>query len=192
MSPEAVHKLAAALILAFVIPMFAKELGKLAGRWPSYLLPVGLIGFALFLILDPIVFHGGSFGAEGLQHQIQGAVMLGVGVVELVRARGKLQRLGFALLLPAAIIGIGLLFVFHSQHGGGDMAAQLAQHRILGATVVWVGVIKATDAFYAGRERWAAVGWLILLVAVALQLFLYVEGSGSHGAMPMPSGHGGH
>jgi hypothetical protein len=37
---------------------------------------VGLVIAGLFLVLDPILFHGGDFGAEGVQHQIQGALIL--------------------------------------------------------------------------------------------------------------------
>lgn len=192
MSPEAVHKLAALLILAFVALSLAKEFGWLRGAWPDYLLPAGLLGLGAFLVLDPIVFHGGSFGAEGVQHQGQGALLLLVGGLEVARSRGKLQHRAFGAMVPIAVVAIGLLFVLHSQHGGGDMALQLVQHRILGATVVFAGVIKGVDSLKLAKGNWAAIGWLLLLVAVTIQLFLYTEGAAASASPAEHGTHGGH
>ncbi len=200
MSAEAVHKLAGVLIVLFVVASLVKESGRLRGTWPDYLLPIGVLGLGLFLVLDPIVFHGGGFGAEGLQHQIQGALLLGVAGIELARARGTLQHRSFAAVLPIAIMVVGLLFVVHSQHGGGDMVTQLVQHRILGATVILAAVVKAADSLKLAKGNWASVGWLLLLLAVTFQLFLYVEGANAGGVHEQASAasaaahgsHGGH
>jgi len=193
MSPEDVHKLAAALVLLFVVVGLAKESGSLSGAWTAKILPAGLVALGVFLVLDPIVFHGGSFGAEGIQHQIQGAILLVVAAIEIGRARGRLHHAVFASALPLTIVAIGLLFVFHSQHGGGDMAAQLAQHRVLGATVVLAGIVKGFDSLGLARTDWAARGWLLLLLAVVIQLFLYVESSTMSGGEPSAGAeHRGH
>jgi hypothetical protein len=71
----------------------------------------------------------------------------------------------------------------HSQHGGGDMQLQLVQHRILGATLMLTGVVQGIDNLKFARGKWAAIGWLLLLFAVSIQLFLYVEcaAAGGHG-----------
>jgi hypothetical protein len=103
-----------------------------------------------------------------------------------LRARGKLQHRLFAMALPLVVIFVGLVFVLHSQHGGGDVPLQLVQHRILGSAVILAGLVKGVDALLWARGNWARVGWLLLLLAASLQLFLYVEG-----AVP-PGGHGGH
>lgn len=190
MSPEAVHRLAGALILVFVALGLAKEWGQMRGAWLTYLLPASLCGVGLFLLLDPIVFHGGDFGVEGLQHQLQGALLLGIGAVEVARSRGRLEHRAFGALLPIAIVIVGLLFVLHSQHGGGDAALQMVQHRILGTTIMLAGIVKGADALKLAKGNWAAVGWLLLLLAVATQLFLYTEGGASGGALP--SSHGAH
>ena len=197
MSAEAVHKLAGALILLFVMLQLAKESGRAHGTWQTYVLPAGVLGLGLFLVLDPIVFHGREFGAEGLQHQLQGALLLAVAGIEFARCRGKLQHLAFGALLPLAIIAIGFLFVVHSQHGGGDMHTQLVQHRIIGATVIFAGLVKVADSLRLAKGNWASIGWLLLLLAVTMQLFLYVEGpseSSDHEQAPARPGssHGAH
>ncbi len=194
MNPETVHKLAGALIVIFVAVALSKEMGRWRGAWQQYILPVGAMSVGLFLVLDPIVFHGGDFGAEGRQHQLQGGLFLAVGAIELARCRGKLKRRAFGAVLPLAIVVVGMLFIVHTQHGGGDMALQMVQHRILGTTLILTGVVKGLDGLGSAKGNWAAVGWLLLLLAVALQLFLYVEGvNEAHGgSAPKDRAHGAH
>lgn len=187
MDPETVHKLAGALILVSAALLLAKEAALLPQRAAGFILPAAVIGMGLFLVLDPIVFHGGDFGAEGRQHQVQGAIAIGVGLVEVLRALGKLQDRVSGVLLPAAIVLVGLLFVLHSQHGGGDMRSQLVQHRILGSTLMLAGLVLGADRLRLARGNWASVGWLLLLLVVSIEFFLYVEGGAARAA-----GHGGH
>ena len=73
------------------------------------------------------------------------------------------------------------------QHAGGDMAAQLGEHRMLGVTLVVAALVKAADGLQLARGNWARVGWLLILLVASLQLFVYAEA-------PMPAGgvHGGH
>lgn len=198
MSPEAIHQLAGALVLAILAPLLAAEAGWIRGAWSKYIVPVGALALGAFLILDPIVFHGGSFGAEGVQHQLQGAGAIVIAAIELARARGKLAHRGFGLILPVGLLAIGILFVAHSQHGTASMRAQLALHRILGATIIMMAVAKAIDVMGWAKGNWARVGWLLFGVSVAVQLFLYAEDPGAgHGQMnmpghTMPGGRGGH
>ena len=67
------------------------------------------------------------------------------------------------------------------------------QHRILGGTIILAGCVQGIDNLKWARGNWAAVGWLLLLVVVCLELFLYVEGgpTAAH-EMQMPMEHGGH
>lgn len=187
MDPEAVHKLAGAIVLVATALLLAREAGLLPQRAAGFVLPAGIVGMGLFLVLDPIVFHGGEFGAEGRQHQLQGGVAIAVGLVETVRALGRLQDRVSAALLPLAIIVVGLLFVLHSQHGGGDMAFQLVQHRILGATLILAGLVLGANRLKAARGNWASVGWLLILLVVCIELFFYAEGGGGRAAA-----HSGH
>lgn len=199
MDPVVVHQIAGAGLVAFALLLLAKALGRVSGDWPSYVLPVSLLVLGLFLVLDPIVFHGGAFGAEGTQHQIQGGLMLAVAAIELARTRKRLTHRAWGALLPIAIIAVGVMFALHSQHGGGDMLLQVTQHRILGATLILTGLVQAIDNLALARGDWAAVGWLLLVLAVSLQLFLYVEGGapaaheGGDPAAPVErSGYEGH
>jgi len=177
MTPQHVHWLAGGLIAAFAAVLLAREAGKLQGRWPQLILPLSAVCFGLFLILDPILFHGGSFGAEGLQHQIQGALVVAAGVIEWFRTQHKLKGHLFAAVLPAVIVFIGIVFVLHAQQPDGDMSSQLAQHRILGVSVIATGIVKAADSLRLARGNWASVGWLLFLLLVSAQLFLYSPGA---------------
>ncbi len=196
MDPVVVHQIAGAGLAAFALLLLAKAIGLVSGDWPRYILPVSLLVLGLFLVLDPIVFHGGDFGAEGTQHQIQGGLMIAVAAVELARARKRLTHRAWGALLPIAIIAVGVMFMLHSQHGGGDMLLQITQHRILGATLILTGLVQAIDSLALARGNWAAAGWPLLVLAVSLQLFLYVEGgapAAREGGTPAaPAERGGH
>ena len=185
MSPEDVHKLAAAIVLAIVAPMLAIEAHLLHGRWTRFVIPIGVFLIGAFLLLDPVLFHGGSFGAEGVQHQLQGAMALVVALIEFERARGKLQARGWGLALPLGFVALGMVFIVHSQHGAMVMRAQLALHRILGATLIMMAAIKAADVMGWVRGNVARVGGLWLGVNLALQLVL-------HAADTTRMLHGGH
>lgn len=184
MSPEDVHKLAAGIVLVILAPLLGAEAGIVRGGWTRYIIPAGAFAMGAFLILDPIVFHGGDFGAEGLQHQLQGAVAVAIAIVELARARGRLAARGWGLALPLGLVALGIVFIAHSQHGTTSMQAQLALHRILGATIIMMAVVKAADVMGWAKGNWARVGWLLLGLSVSAQLFLYAEDHGARGAMP--------
>ena len=196
MTPEDVHKLAAGMLLGIIGPLLAAEAGVVRGAWTKYIVGVGALLMGAFLVLDPIVFHGGSFGAEGVQHQIQGAVALAVGAIEVARASGRLQSRAWGLVLPLGLMAVGIMFISHSQHGTAAMRAQLALHRILGSTVILMAIVRAIDVLGWARSNWARVGWLLLGLGISLQLFLYAEDPGGHGNMQMqhagPSSHSEH
>ena len=187
MNPVRIHEIFGSAVLVFVLVMLAKEAGLLRSRALAYFLPAGLLGLGLFVFLDPILFHGGGFGAEGVQHQVQGVLIMAVGVVELLRARGRLRGRIFGAVLPLGLMGVGLLFVLHSQHGGGAMAPQLAQHRVLGTTILLSGLVKGADNLKLAKGNWAAVGWLLLMLVAAAALLFYAEGGGAS-----ERAHGGH
>jgi hypothetical protein len=187
MDPVLIHQIAGAILALFAALLLARELGFIRAGWPRFVLPTSLVVLGLFLVLDPIVFHGGDFGPEGRQHQLQGGLLLGVAVIELGRARGRLIHRLWGAPLPAGIILVGLMFTLHAQHGGGDMQLQVVQHRITGVTLMLAGLIQSLDNLKLTRNRWAATGWLVLLFAVCIQLFLYSEGS-----LPTAPAAGGH
>jgi hypothetical protein len=193
LDPELVHKLFSVALLAVVLPALLHAMEVIHGRWPSYLIPAALLLVGGMLILDPVLFHGGDFGAEGFQHQVQGVALAAAGVVESLRARGTLRGRSFAFLLPLIVIAVGVLFVVHSQHGSGAGAAcQLVQHRFLGTTVIGAGLVKLAAAAGRTRGNWADVGWLLLLVLTAVQLALYSESIASPpNSTPAAHAHGG-
>lgn len=194
LDPELVHKLFAVALLVVVLPALLHAVEVLHGRWPAFLIPAALLLVGAMLFLDPWLFHGGDFGAEGVQHQVQGAVLAGAGVVEWFRARGKLRGRFWGSLLPLTIMAVGVLFVMHTQHGGHGAAAacQLIQHRFLGATLIGAGVVKLLASFGWTRGNWAEAGWLLLLSLVGVQLLLYSESLPSAAPMASPTHqHGG-
>ena len=193
LDPELVHKLFAMVLLVVVLPPLLHAMEVLRGRSPRFMIPAALLLFGAMLFLDPWLFHGGDFGAEGMQHQVQGVVLATTGVVEWLRARGRLQGRLWAALLPLTIVAVGMLFVLHTQHGGHgpSVACQLVQHRFLGATLIGAGLVKLLASFGWSRGNWADVGWLLFLALAGVQLLLYSESLPSAGATPAAHLHGG-
>ena len=174
MDPQQVHQLAGAIILLLSGLLLAKQVGVVRGVWPQFVLPAGITLMGMFLFFDPIVFHGGSFGMEGIQHQVQGAPLMVAGVVELARALGKLQNRAYAMVLPVVFFFLGMVFLLHSQEvSAPGMAAQIAEHRILALTIILVAVIKGVDSLELAKGNWARVGWLLLLIVVSIELLMY-------------------
>lgn len=72
MDPVVVHQIAGGGILAFTLLLLARAFGRIGGAWTGFLLPVALLTLGLFLVFDNVLFHGGSFGAEGVHTRSKG------------------------------------------------------------------------------------------------------------------------
>ena len=82
LDPVVVHRIFGALIAAFAIVIVLHETDVVRGGWAAYLPAAGLLAGGGLLFLDPWLFHGGDFGAEGNQHTWQGLMAVAAGVLE--------------------------------------------------------------------------------------------------------------
>ena len=117
------------------------------------------------------------------QHTQMAGVSVLTGAAELVRAGAP--NVILALVFPTVLVFIGALFVIHKQHGMGKAVEQaVVKHRVLGATLVVAGLLRAAEIFLG--QPILAFAWVIALLAAAAQLLLYRE---PEGAYEMHSGH---
>lgn len=107
------------------------------------------------------------------QHKIGGFLTMAAGVIEFMRARGKLSTVGWGFVLPALTVGIGAAFGVH----GGSPAhlshrVEQFHHRVLGLAFVVAGASLALGR--AGRHRgpWWSGLWAILILLVGFDLAL--------------------
>lgn len=180
LDPTLVHQIFGALIAAFALVMVLHEIGVLRGRWADDLPALALLVGGGLLFLDPWLFHGGDFGAEGHQHTWQGLFAVAAGTLEAYRVRSRPDHFLLRLVIPVVLTGLGVGFLWHEQHATGDMLLQTVQHRIMGATLLLAALVKLAASLRWREGQWSRAGWALVLVAFALQLLLYVE-VGAHG-----------
>lgn len=200
LTSEQVHWIVGGLVSVFALVLILHQTGALQARPFRYLLGAGITALGIQVLLDPLI-HGSAapegYGAETAQHMVQGVLILGVGVVELLRAREKLRHSVWRFILPLGLSLVALVFLFHAQHEAeGPTVLLLVQHRILGATLLVAAVAKALGELEREPARAFAVTWLVVLLLAGLELLLYSEGgTGGHAGQrtEQPRAvHGGH
>lgn len=178
LDPVLVHQIFGVLIAAFAVVMLLREIDVLGGRWADYFPGSALLFAGGLLFVDPWLFHGGDFGAEGHQHTWQGLLAVAAGAIETYRVRRKSEHALLELVIPVVLAGLGLGFLWHQQHQTGDMLLQTVQHRIMGATLLLAALIKLAANFRWRDGQWARAGWALILLVFAFQLLLYTEVNG--------------
>lgn len=186
------HHLAGFLVILAGVFLLAQD--RLAKRWPGvrYVWPSCflLAGLYLALFSDTEIWPVGQEtlwfairdNPEDLQHKIFALILLFLGTVELLRARGKLKSLWSAWAFPAlGVVGaILLLFHHHSagMHGAHHMETMnhiKAEH--LGFSVTGGGIALA-NGLSEVRGHWQAVFqkiWPSLMIVLGVLLMLYTE-----------------
>lgn len=169
--------------LAVAIAIFS--IGRLAGiddlrtRW----LPGALTIVAGVLLGPALLLHHGLHVAwvmlsdpQQAQHVLIGFLLIGGGAAALyARAAGRPR---VAIALGIANAGIGVIFLFHAQHGT-DHAVHVAMliHRGLGIAFLLCAAAQIAWAWTA-RDRW---GWVAnaSLLAIGALLLAYREPAGA-------------
>jgi hypothetical protein len=109
-----------------------------------------------------------------IQHKVGALCIMAVGVIEHLRARGRLAGLGWQLALPALMFGTAIAFGVH-----GGTAAHLSHrteqihHHVLGVALVVAAVSLALARTGMLRARaWEGV-WAVLVLVVGLDIALF-------------------
>ncbi len=175
LDPVLVHQIFGVLITLFAIVTLFREIDVLHQPWADYLPASAFLVLGALLFLDPWLFHGGDLGREGQQHTWQGIFAVAAGALEAYRARRRSAQVLLALVIPAALAGLGIGFLWHEQHPSGDMLLQTVQHRLMGATLLLAALVKLAANLRWRNGQWARAGWALILLVFALQLLLYTE-----------------
>ena len=178
------------VLLAVVAALAALEVfGVVAGGgryvWPALLVFTGL--FVPLFILWAAREHRVPVArvlADPQQRQhftLSGWMLLG-GTAEALRLAGALPAvLGLVWPIVLALIGYG--FLSHAQHGtSAAMAKAVRAHRVLGGTVILAGLARGIEVVSGIHEGTVGLGWVVLLLAAALQFMIYREPEGAYTA----------
>jgi len=119
---------------------------------------------------------------EVIQHKIFAVLLLGVGLLEWGRVRGRLKAVWVAWVFPVLAVFGSLLLLFHSHHTGmrgpnhmAIMARIQAEHLSYAVTGFAIGLVKGLSEV---STRWQVVFarlWPTLLVVLGVLLMFYAE-----------------
>jgi hypothetical protein len=188
LTSEHVHWILGGAVVSITLVLLLQELEVIKARWSRYLLGLATIAIGIELLIDRLV-HGDAaprdYEAETLQHVGQGLLVAAVGVIESLRAHGRLRHPAWAFGFPIAVAVVALVFFFHAQHqAAGPAALLVVQHRIFGATLMVAAVAKALAEIDGPRMHPFRVGWLVVALVAGLELLLYSEDGGQPASAP--------
>jgi hypothetical protein len=164
--------------LAFVLLLYETRVW----RWGAlrYALAFTLLLFSAEGSLHPLLSGALSparFDAATEQHLMLAGVCFVVGVVELLRAAGRLRRDVWKAALPVGLSVTAVTFVFHAQHESHVPPILLTvQHRILGASLAVGAAAKTVSELRHPMAKPFAVAWLVPVLLAGVELLLYTEG----------------
>jgi uncharacterized membrane protein HdeD (DUF308 family) len=178
------HRIAGVVLLT-IAALIAWETRR-PRPWPwSALSSIVWIVFGLYLIptSDPESWPWGPqrFGEifadpVVLQHKLLALVPIVLGIVGLLRLRGRLRRPSWTYVVPVLAVLSGLSLFFHFHDGRFHLDAIYLQHAVMGTAALGVGAVL----LLAGRrrERHAALArwsWPAFLLVLGLVLLAYFE-----------------
>ena len=114
---------------------------------------------------------------EAVEHKLSGLIILAMGVVEWLRVRGTLSHWVWGMIFPWLAItgGTILLFHLHAVSNFNYLGRNNQPHITEGITAILAGVTYLLGAWGIMRQRWWRLVPALLVVAVGVQLVLYLE-----------------
>jgi hypothetical protein len=190
------HHVAGVFVILIGLSELREALACSRFTWSRFLLPVAMSAAGGFLLIwsdheawpvGPLGFAQTFFGddKEIVQHKTYGLLLLGVGVIELLRRFGRLAHEAWMVPLPALAI-IGGLLLFGHEHGAHPFAQKIAvHHTVMGILAITAGSSKLVSGWQGqqrggnilrtgGRLSWE-LAWAGLVLLIGLQLLLYAE-----------------
>jgi len=181
------HQVAGMLVLLIGMSELYGGMGLTKLAWIRLLLPCALLSAGGFLMIwsdhDAWPIGSRSFAQtffsddfEVAQHKLYALLLLGVGMIELLRRTGRIMHRAWDIPLPAlALIG-GVMLFLHS-HGAHPSAHQIAMHHaVMGTTACFAGLcnIVASVKSPMGPSPWA-LAWAALVLLIGVELLIYTE-----------------
>jgi putative copper resistance protein D len=186
------HHLAGFFVVLGGLFMLAQ--GALTHRWQAtkYVWPSTFLLSGLFVLVwsDTELWPFGNRqwlealqnNREVLQHKTFSALLLGLGCVEWLRARGKLNAAWSRMVFPVLAVGGSILLLFHQHEAGmhgpdhmGVMARIQSQHLQYAVVGIGLGIAKALAEMKVRRQTLLATLWPLLMAGLGTLLMSYRE-----------------
>lgn len=183
------HWIAGYIFLGVAIIAFLQASGLFKSKqylWPVLVVIAGTV-FIPYSILHhgfeklDLVFKVIQLDPQQRQHIIMFNLLFVAGIVELLLSLKRIQGAFWRFVWPGVIIIVGLMFLFHPQHGTTEaIAYSLPYHRILGTVLLLTGLAKAAEVIWLQRYRLFAFVWVVFLLFSSILLITFNEPEGSY------------
>lgn len=181
------HWVVGYIFLGLTIIAFLQSLGFLATKkylWPALIVLAGVILIPLNLLHHsieqlPLVWKVIELDPQQRQHFIMFNLIFLGGVVELLVSLKKFRADVWRFIWPTVLIVIGLMFLFHPQHGSIEaLAYSVPYHRTLGTVLVLSGVFRTLEIIWQKKYKIFTFGWIVFLFIASILLVVYNEPKG--------------
>jgi hypothetical protein len=168
--------------------------GRLGKRWPNvrYIWPICFLLAGIFVLvfsdteLWPFGHQSWAFGLshhpEVRQHKTFAVILLALGVIEFLRARGTLKAVWAGWVFPILAIVGSVILLFHDHRAGmagpghmERMARIQEQHMSYMAAGLGIGVTKGLSEVKTDWQAVFAKLWPSIMIVLGVLLMFYVE-----------------
>jgi copper resistance protein D len=186
------HHLAGFFVVLAGIFILAEP--RLSVRWPKvrYAWPVCFLLAGIFVLVFSDTelwpfgpqswFYGLSNHMEVRQHKSFALILLAIGVIEFLRARGSLKAAWAGWVFPVVAITGSLILLYHEHRGGMHGAGHMermariqTQHHTYTAAGFGIGLTKGLSEI---KTDWQPVFnklWPSIMIVLGVMLMFYVE-----------------
>jgi putative copper resistance protein D len=186
------HHLAGFFVVLAGIFILAEP--RLSARWASvrYAWPVCFLLAGIFVLVYSDTelwpfgpqswFYGLSHHMEVRQHKSFALILLAVGVIEFLRARGTLKAAWAGWVFPVVAIAGSIILLFHEHRGGMHGAGHMermariqTEHHSYTAAGFGIGLTKGLSEI---KTNWQPVFnklWPSIMIVLGVMLMFYVE-----------------
>ena len=190
-----VHNIAGWMFAALSIVLLIELLRGTPRRraryaWPAIGVTIGF-GLTVFVFFHQWLYHRISpFAvAQQVQHQLIGLAVGAGALAELLRRRTMAESRLWRSAFPLSVVLVGVIFLAHEQ---GTVEALLV-HWALAGTLIVAGLGLLAPELARDPAASLRVFAVLVLLGAAVQLVLYREAPGAHGAHgAVPAQGGGH
>jgi putative copper resistance protein D len=186
------HHLAGFFVILAGVLILAEP--RLSTRWPKirYAWPMCFLLAGIFLLIysDTELWpfgpqswlYGLTQHAEVRQHKSFAVILLALGVIEFLRARGTLKAAWAAWVFPALAVTGSTILLFHEHRGGMHGAGHMermariqSEHHSYTVTGLSLGLTKGLSEIKTDWQSLFARLWPAIMIFLGVLLMFYVE-----------------